>query len=127
MSEIRKVREAKVKFDLVVADSLPEYYADGVTTAIIGIPICKILFHSITSFPTDEQREEGIEGRRASFQVAMPLPALIDFAQNILNSVEANREQMNAGFDQIQAQLNASLDDKSTSTAKVQAINKKKR
>lgn len=109
MSEIRQIRDQNVKFDITIPDEVPEFHVDGVSTAFVGVPGCKILFHSLSAFPSDEQIAGGIENRKAVLQLAIPLTALLEFANSILRSAEHNRVAMEQGISQIKAQIDSQL------------------
>lgn len=105
MSEIKKSRTSAGNHDLVVPEVVAEYYADGIHTALMGLPICKMVFYRVTALPTDAQLAEDVEPREVAFRVAMPLNALLEFAKNVLATAEQNRPNMAEALDAYKLQV----------------------
>lgn len=105
MSNIKKVRDGENKFDLVVPEKLPEYFADGFSFAMIGMPLCKIVFHSISAAGPEEPSEPGVETRHAAFQVTLPLISLLELAGIANTAVMQGKEEINKAVESYRQML----------------------
>ncbi|ANC46296.1 hypothetical protein [Pandoraea pnomenusa] len=70
-------------FECVVPDQLPELYADGVSQIAVGMPITRILFHTVVP---SQQAGEKIEQRVAKLSVVIPTAALMELIANIASN-----------------------------------------
>lgn len=110
MSEIRKIRSDSANFDLIIPDVVPDYYADGIHTAQVGVPFAKIVFHRVRALATDEQIAAAAEPREIAFQVTMPVASLLEFAKNVIESTTQNRPFLDNAMDVYKTHLNKFLD-----------------
>lgn len=88
------------KSELVVPQNMPEIYADGFSAMMIGYPMSKIIFHSISMSLGSSDDE--IEKRTGVAQVVLPTHSLIEFAKHILGSIEANKSGVISSVHQYQ-------------------------
>ena len=109
MSIIRKVRDGENKFDLEIPDQLPDYFADGFSFAMLGVPLCKIVFHSVSAAGLDSNAEAGVEKRQASFQVTVPLITLLDLAGVVNTAVSQGRGEINDALESYRQMLEKKL------------------
>ncbi|WP_124472240.1 hypothetical protein [Burkholderia contaminans] len=66
-------------FSCVVPDNLPEVYADGVSEIQIGMPVSRIIFHSVTNPSIHNKSEE----RTAKLSLVIPTAQLMELVANI--------------------------------------------
>lgn len=102
MDKITQVREEKIKFDLTVGDSIPEIFTDGVSHLVIGNPISKLIFHSVTE-PVQSPNE--IEQRQGVLRLVIPTPVLLEMCRNILFAAQSNIEAYSDGGKQLDAKF----------------------
>lgn len=82
-------RSEQGNFDCVIPDDLPDFYADGVTQLQLGVPMSRILFHSVIA-PADGTEQTPVEHRLAKLSLAIPTAALFELVANIATG--ANKE-----------------------------------
>lgn len=81
MTTITQVREDAMQFDLVINDEMPEMFTDGISQALMGVPITKLTFHSVTkAFGSDN----AVEQRTGVLRLVIPTPVLLEMCRNIL-------------------------------------------
>ncbi|GJG96802.1 hypothetical protein [Cupriavidus pauculus] len=104
MSKIYKNRKDGTTFDLEYPSPLPEIYVDGISQAIIGAPVSKLVFHSITP-QTEEQIEEGVESRTVATQIAIPTHQLLSMCQMIVHALKANEQSLTVHYEKLTSQV----------------------
>ncbi|MDR5797270.1 hypothetical protein QCE49_28130 [Caballeronia sp. LZ008] len=72
-------RAEGVAFDCVVPDNITEIYADGASEIQFGMPMSRILFHSVAK-PGDGKTPEE---RVARLALVLPTSALLELVANI--------------------------------------------
>jgi len=103
MSRTIEFREPHAAFDLVIPDDLPEVYADDLSHVMMGIPISKVIFHSVSSsanIPANGAPPRQLEVREAVLQMTMPTLALVNFAKNVLAVASQNDALVKQGLAQ---------------------------
>lgn len=104
MSKVYKNRKDGSLFDLEYPSPLPEIYVDGISQAIIGAPISKLVFHSIST-QTEEQSAEGVENRIVATQIAIPTHQLLAVCQMVVHALKANEQSLNSHYEKLTSQL----------------------
>ena len=100
--EVTKVREGNAIFDITITDNLPEVFTDGVSNMVMGNPISKLLFHTVTA-PVGGGNE--IEQRKAILRLAIPTPVLLEMCRNILFAAQSNIESYSVAGKQLDENL----------------------
>lgn len=65
------------KFDCVVPEGAPEVFVEGISEIQVGMPITRILFHSVTQ-PANKDNDS-IEQRITRLSLVIPTSALFEF------------------------------------------------
>ncbi|MFM0326068.1 hypothetical protein [Caballeronia glebae] len=104
-------RAEGINFDCLVPDSTPEVYADGASEIQLGMPMSKILFHSMIK-PGDGQTPEE---RIARLTLVLPTSTLLELVANIATNttpeVAESTHAAAAGFvGHISAQMSRLVD-----------------
>ncbi len=102
MTTVTQVREDTVKFDLVVSDQMPEVFSDGVSQLLMGVPVSKLTFHSVTN-PADPS--SGIEQREGVVRLIIPTPILLEMCRNILAGAQSSLDAFSDAGRQIDARV----------------------
>ena len=101
-------------FDLTIPDELKEVYTDGMVQLLVGVPMCKILFYSVSSAgdfaPGINHGAAPVEHRNAVLQVAIPLNALIELAKSVLSGVTTNNALLADGHAKILTTFNGHIE-----------------
>lgn len=107
MEEKRKAtgKLQKPKQSQYTAKDVPEFFVEGVTEAVLGIPISKLTFHTADGITSD-----GVEKRSSVVRLAVPTAALLEMCRNILANSAAVKDQLGIGYDMSKDQLNRILD-----------------
>lgn len=103
------VRQDDAKFDLLIPDEISQTYADGVAQMMIGFPMSKILFFGVSASASEQQMQEGVEVRKATFELTIPTIALLETAQNILTTIAGNNAAMLDGLNKYKAAVENQL------------------
>lgn len=106
MGQLIQVREDKNKFDLLINDNIPEVFSDGLSQLLMGYPVSKLIFHSVTAPALDN----GIEQRQGVIRLAIPTPVLLELCRNILSSALSSIDELSEGGKQIDTQVKKILD-----------------
>lgn len=116
MTNTVNVREKGKSFDMHISDNLAEVYADGMGYAMLGYPLSKLTFHTVlpakdgTPIPQDGT---AVEQRQAVFRLTMTTASLMEFCQNMLLTLHANKTKLQVGktqFDNTFVALQSKLD-----------------
>jgi hypothetical protein len=76
-------RDEGAKFDVVIPDNLPELYVDGIANVQVGLPVTRLLLHTVT-VPIDESND--VEERTAKLSIVIPTHAFFEIVANIASS-----------------------------------------
>ncbi|MCY0389600.1 hypothetical protein OVY01_20855 [Robbsia sp. Bb-Pol-6] len=71
--------------DLTIPDSLREVYVDGISQLQVGIPVTKIMFHSMTTL---SEGNDVPEQRTANLSVVIPTQALFELVANMATTTD---------------------------------------
>lgn len=104
MTTITQVREDAVKFDLLVGEQMPEVFTDGISQMLMGVPVSKLTFHSITN-PADPS--SGIEQRTGVLRLIIPTPVLLEMCRNILSGAHSSLDAFSDAGKQIDTRVRA--------------------
>ncbi|MBR8151649.1 hypothetical protein [Burkholderia vietnamiensis] len=69
-------------FSCVIPDDLREIYADGVSEIQVGMPVSRIIFHSVINPSINNKSEE----RRANLSLVIPTNQLMELVANIASA-----------------------------------------
>lgn len=81
MSNRTAISDPNGKFETVIPESMPEIFADGMSQFLLGVPISKIIFHTLI---TPATKDEEIEKRQGVLRLAIPTPILLEICRNVL-------------------------------------------
>ncbi len=104
MARVTQVREPNLEFDLTTPDNLPEIFADGTSQAMVGLPVSKVVFHSL------QPGDGGVEQRKAVMQLVIGTPALVEFCRNVLSVTQQNEQQIVGATEAFNNQIKTLLD-----------------
>lgn len=102
MDKITQVREAHAKFDVTVSDSMPEIFTDGVSNMVMGNPVSKLTFHSVT-VPVHGSND--VEQRKGVVRLVIPTPVLLEMCRNVLFAAQSSIDSYSEGGKQLDAKL----------------------
>lgn len=102
MTTITQVREDAVKFDLLVSEQMPEVFTDGISQMLMGVPVSKLTFHSVTN-PADPS--SGIEQRTGVLRLIIPTPVLLEMCRNILSGAHSSLDAFSDAGKQIDTRV----------------------
>lgn len=110
MSHTVEIRQENVQCDLIFPDALQSVYVDDLSQLALGVPVSKILFHTMGTTPI-KTSEDGasIEQRNAALQLIIPTASLVNFAKHVLSIASQNSDGMKQGFNEYSEALHASL------------------
>ena len=102
MTTITQVRDGAAQFDLVINDQMPELFTDGVSQLLMGSPISKLTFHSVTNpaGPGDV-----FEQRTGVLRLIIPTPVLLEMCRNILLGAQSSLDLFGDAGKQIDARV----------------------
>lgn len=106
MSKITQVRQDAVKFDLTINDDLPEMFTDGVSNMVMGNPVSKLTFHSVT---TPAQSESEVEQRKAVLLLTIPTAVLLEMCRNILFTAQSNIDKFENAGSQVNSRVKLAM------------------
>lgn len=121
MDDITQVREGDIKFDLTVTDSMPEMFTDGVSNMVMGNPVSKLTFHSVT-VPIHGSNK--VEQRKGVLRLVIPTPVLLEMCRNILFAAQSNPEGFSEGGKQLDAKVKSVLSGLSIPSSTIKAMSK---
>ncbi len=104
MARVTQVREPNLEFDLTTPDNLPAIFADGISQAMVGLPVSKVVFHSL------QIGDGGVEQRKAVMELVIGTPALVEFCRNVLSITQQNEQQILAATEAFNNQIRTLLD-----------------
>lgn len=73
----------------IVKGSIPSIYVEGLSQMMIGFPISRMMLYSLAQ--KDSANPDAPELRHMACELIVPTTALIEMAQNILNTLTANK------------------------------------
>ncbi len=91
MTTTVQIRDENTKFDLIISESVPEIFTDGLSQLLMGFPISKLTFHSVVTSPDSTDQ---IEQRKAVLSLAMSTPVLLELCRNILIAAQSSLEEL---------------------------------
>jgi hypothetical protein len=91
-------------------ESTPEFYADGISEAFVGMPVSKLTFHSVRGI------DGGKERRVSVVQISVATPALFEICRNILAQGVVTGSMIEQGMDISKEQLKNVLKDVNVTT-----------
>jgi len=103
MTTTTQIRKDKIKFDLIVSDDMPEFFADGISHMLMGNPITKLTFHSVTN--PARPNNDGVEHRKGVLLLTMPTAVLLEVCRNILSSAQSSIDNLSEGGKKIDARI----------------------
>lgn len=111
MSRTIEIRENNVQCDITFPDDMPSIYVDDMSQLGIGVPVSRVLFHTLDNSPV-KAAEDGspIEQRNATLQLIIPTASLVNFAKHVLSAASQNDEALASGFQDYGALLKNSLE-----------------
>src|SRR5579859_5876757 len=101
MGSVIEVREPQASFDLTVPDGVLELGVDGISNALIGFPVSKVVFHVVTLPKPDSP----VEQRKAVTTITINTLALIQFCQQTLTAFASSREKLEGAAEQFAVRL----------------------
>lgn len=97
----------------------PEIYADDVSQVLMGVPVSKVVFHTVTGTGDGEAgKPDADELKRRVLQLAIPTASLLHFARNVLSSAGEITEQIDKAVDQYKQYTKKALDGVEISSSK---------
>lgn len=111
MSRTIEIRENNVQCDITFPDDMPSIYVDDMSQLGIGVPVSRVLFHTLDNPPV-QTAEDGspIEQRNAALQLIIPTGSLVNFAKHVLSAASQNDENLASGFQDYGTMLKSSLE-----------------
>ena len=101
MTTVTKIREGDVNFDLIINDTMPEIFTDGISHVLMGSPISKLTFHSVTN-PADT---ETAEQRKGVLLLTISTPVLLELCRNILLTAQTSVDKLSSNGMKIDDQV----------------------
>ncbi|HDR8924493.1 TPA: hypothetical protein QDB26_000952 [Burkholderia vietnamiensis] len=99
-----KIRQPQ-GFEYEQRGAIPEYFVEGVTEAYLGIPVSKLVFHSVEGLDGN-----GAEKRTATVRLAIPTAPLLELCRNILAQGVIGAEQFEEAYELSKGQIKRILD-----------------
>lgn len=86
-------------------DSTPEYFVEGISEGLLGVPLSKLTFHAV-----DGVDSKGVEQRSSTVRLVIPTVALLEMCRNLLAQGVLAKDQFVQGFDTAKGQLQQVLE-----------------
>ncbi|WP_175910598.1 hypothetical protein [Burkholderia metallica] len=92
-------------FEYEQRGSIPDYFVEGVSEAYLGVPVSKLVFHTVEGF-----NEKGVEKRAATVRLTIPTAPLLELCRNILAQGVIGADQFEMAFDLSKEHIKRILD-----------------
>lgn len=102
MTTTTTIRTNDGEFNLTMSDNMPEIFADGISHILMGNPMSKLTFHSVTNFSFDD---DASETRVGVLRLTIPTPSLLELCRNILLTAQSSLEHLSSNGEKIDIQI----------------------
>ncbi len=111
-----------MRYDLTLPDQVNEVFIDGITQMNIGIPITKLVCHTVTS-PAIKPGD--VEQRQANLTLTIPTLALYQFLHGLLGNLvtDEGKKQLLTGADVINKSLITAIENFSANPSSIKKSN----
>ena len=92
MAEMNNQDSRPKKARIVKAFNMPTIYAEGLSQIMIGVPMSRLMLHSLVQRADDRETTEDVH--QIACELVMPTPALIETAKAILTSLSESKAEL---------------------------------